>query len=78
MNGLTDSGEAGHRFIQPEPARSLAKKSDANNTFQRVFTLLRRRFPIGGGMRLQDFDAHPLDGTNLKGNAKCGRIAAEE
>ena len=29
-------------------------------------------------MRLQDFDAHPLDGTNLKGNAKCGRIAAEE
>jgi hypothetical protein len=31
MNGLTDSGEAGHRFIQPEPARSLAKKSDANN-----------------------------------------------
>ena len=31
MNGLTDSGEAGHRFIKPEPARSLAKKSDANN-----------------------------------------------
>jgi hypothetical protein len=33
MNGLTDSGEAGHRFIQPEPARSLAKKSDANSIF---------------------------------------------
>ena len=38
MNGLTDSGEAGHHFIQPEPARSLSKKSDANNYVVLKFT----------------------------------------
>ena len=57
MNGLTDSGEAGHRFIQPEPARSLAKKSDANNMLLMIGQVyeLQGELPSNRGLLFQKF-----------------------